>query len=213
MAVLDPDARELLRTIALLEMKSQPVAAAAQSRDKFSPDLVLKEIDIVIARQDHQAMAGARPADFSSRLEDRPMGADNSLELLDRLLLGEAQRNAVRGRRFELLRLPRLGLGEIEKIAVDHERRRLRARRNVPQERGEATFELGIAIVERAGTDMNVADDYEPHVLFPPRFSPEIYPCMTRKATCRFFAEAPAGLPAEGWTGGCTTGAVRCEAV
>src|SRR6516162_7958134 len=113
-------------------------------------------------------MAGARPADFSSRVEDRPMGADDSLELFDRLLLGKAQWNAIRGRGFELLALPRLGLGEVEKIAVDHQRGRLAIGRHLLQERDEAALKLSVAIVERAGTDMNVADDHEPHVLLSP---------------------------------------------
>jgi hypothetical protein len=100
-------------------VEAQPVTAA-QRRAKFRADFAPKEIDIVIARQDHEAMVGARPADFSGRAKDGPMSADNPFELLDRLLLGEAQRNAVRGRGFELLGLPGLGLGKVEKIAVDH---------------------------------------------------------------------------------------------
>ena len=53
MAVLDPDAGELLGLKDLLEMKLQSVAAAAQRRGQLGPDAAPEEIGVVIARQDH----------------------------------------------------------------------------------------------------------------------------------------------------------------
>ena len=109
----------------------------------------------MIAGHEGDLVVRAGDEELREGVEGHGVSTIDGLQLLHRLALGEAQRDALRrGDRFQRFALGGRGLREIEEIAVDHQLHATGISGKRRQKLGEVRLDVGVEILEFLGTQV-----------------------------------------------------------